>query len=237
LFEPVEACAARYRQSWVVPRKRTFRPFKGRKVFYLAITIYKVGAVVPARFLNLSLLLSNNQQEGGRKMKHILGVLVANQPGVLSKVAGLFSRRGFNIDSLTVGVTEDPNVSRMTIVVEGDESVIEQVSKQLNKLIDVIKVADIAENSVARELALIKVGATPGNRNEIIQIVNVFRAQVVDISKDSMIIEITGDEKKVNALQEMLKDFGIKEMVRTGVIAVDRGNKLIKDEKLQYEEE
>lgn len=170
-------------------------------------------------------------------MKHILGVLVANQPGVLSKVAGLFSRRGFNIDSLTVGVTEDPNVSRMTIVVEGDESVIEQVSKQLNKLIDVIKVADIAENSVARELALIKVGATPGNRNEIIQIVNVFRAQVVDISKDSMIIEITGDEKKVNALQEMLKDFGIKEMVRTGVIAVDRGNKLIKDEKLQYEEE
>jgi len=165
-------------------------------------------------------------------MKHILGVLVTNQPGVLSKVAGLFSRRGFNIESLAVGVTEDPNISRMTIVVDGDEKVIEQVAKQLNKLIDVIKVADIAEDSVTRELALIKVQANPGSRNEIIQIVNVFRAQVVDISKDSMIIEITGDEKKVNALQEMLKDFGIKEMVRTGIIAVDRGNKLIKDENL-----
>ncbi|MFO7295440.1 MAG: acetolactate synthase small subunit [Caldicoprobacter sp.] len=165
-------------------------------------------------------------------MKHILGVLVANQPGVLSKVAGLFSRRAFNIESLAVGVTEDPNISRMTIVVDGDEKVIEQVAKQLNKLIDVIKVADIAEDSVTRELALIKVQADPGNRNEIIQIVNVFRAQVVDISKDSMIIEITGDEKKIDALQEMLKDFGIKEMVRTGIIAVDRGNKLIKDEDL-----
>jgi len=165
-------------------------------------------------------------------LKHILGVLVANQPGVLSKVAGLFSRRAFNIESLAVGVTEDPNISRMTIVVDGDEKVIEQVAKQLNKLIDVIKVADIAEDSVTRELALIKVQADPGNRNEIIQIVNVFRAQVVDISKDSMIIEITGDEKKIDALQEMLKDFGIKEMVRTGIIAVDRGNKLIKDEDL-----
>lgn len=165
-------------------------------------------------------------------MKHILGVLVANQPGVLSKVAGLFSRRAYNIESLAVGVTEDPNISRMTIVVDGDEKVIEQVAKQLNKLIDVIKVADIAEDSVTRELALIKVQADPGNRNEIIQIVNVFRAQVVDISKDSMIIEITGDEKKIDALQEMLKDFGIKEMVRTGIIAVDRGNKLIKDEDL-----
>lgn len=165
-------------------------------------------------------------------MKHILGVLVANQPGVLSKVAGLFSRRAFNIESLAVGVTEDPNISRMTIVVDGDEKVIEQVAKQLNKLIDVIKVADIAEDSVTRELALIKVQADPENRNEIIQIVNVFRAQVVDISKDSMIIEITGDEKKIDALQEMLKDFGIKEMVRTGIIAVDRGNKLIKDEDL-----
>ena len=134
-------------------------------------------------------------------MRHVLGVLVENQPGVLAKVAGLFSRRGFNIESLAVGTTEDPTVSRMTIVVEGDENVIEQVAKQLNKLIDVIRVADIAKDSVARELALIKVHTTPATRNEIIQIVSVFRAQVVDISKDSLIIEITGDQDKVSALQ------------------------------------
>ena len=162
-------------------------------------------------------------------MRHVLGVLVENQPGVLAKVAGLFSRRGFNIESLAVGTTEDPTVSRMTIVVEGDENVIEQVAKQLNKLIDVIKVADIAEDSVKRELALIKVRATPATRNEIIQIVSVFRAQVVDISRDSLIIEITGDQDKISALVEMLKDFGIQEMVRTGIIAVDRGNRLIKN--------
>ena len=168
-------------------------------------------------------------------VKHVLGVLVENQPGVLAKVAGLFSRRGFNIESLAVGTTEDPTVSRMTIVVEGDENVIEQVAKQLNKLIDVIKVADIAQDSVARELALIKVHATPATRNEIIQIVSVFRAQVVDISRDSLIVEITGDEDKINAFVEMLKDFGIKEMVRTGIIAVDRGNRLIKNNNFKEE--
>ena len=168
-------------------------------------------------------------------MRHVLGVLVENQPGVLAKVAGLFSRRGFNIESLAVGTTEDPTVSRMTIVVEGDENVIEQVAKQVNKLIDVIRVADIAKDSVARELALIKVHTTPATRNEIIQIVSVFRAQVVDISKDSLIIEITGDQDKVSALQEMLKDFGIKEMVRTGIIAVDRGNRLIKNNNFKEE--
>jgi acetolactate synthase-1/3 small subunit len=168
-------------------------------------------------------------------VRPVLGVLVENQPGVLAKVAGLFSRRGFNIESLAVGTTEDPTVSRMTIVVEGDENVIEQVAKQLNKLIDVIRVADIAKDSVARELALIKVHTTPATRNEIIQIVSVFRAQVVDISKDSLIIEITGDQDKVSALQEMLKDFGIKEMVRTGIIAVDRGNRLIKNNNFKEE--
>ena len=168
-------------------------------------------------------------------VKHVLGVLVENQPGVLAKVAGLFSRRGFNIESLAVGTTEDPTISRMTIVVEDDENVIEQVAKQLNKLIDVIRVADIAKDSVARELALIKVHTTPATRNEIIQIVSVFRAQVVDISKDSLIIEITGDQDKVSALQEMLKDFGIKEMVRTGIIAVDRGNRLIKNNNFKEE--
>jgi len=168
-------------------------------------------------------------------VKHVLGVLVENQPGVLAKVAGLFSRRGFNIESLAVGTTEDPTISRMTIVVEADENVIEQVAKQLNKLIDVIKVADIAEDSVKRELALIKVRATPATRNEIIQIVSVFRAQVVDISRDSLIIEITGDQDKISALVEMLKDFGIQEMVRTGIIAVDRGNRLIKNNNFKEE--
>ncbi|MBE3101537.1 MAG: acetolactate synthase small subunit [Firmicutes bacterium] len=161
-------------------------------------------------------------------MKYVLGVLVENHPGVLSKVAGLFSRRGFNIDSLAVGVTEDPEISRMTIVVNGDEYIVEQVTKQLNKLIDVIKVAIIGEDSISRELALIKVRATPATRNEIIEIVNIFRAKVVDINKNSVIIEITGDSKKIGALEEMLNDFGILEMVRTGNISIDRGLKMVK---------
>lgn len=161
-------------------------------------------------------------------MKYVLGVLVENHPGVLSKVAGLFSRRGFNIDSLAVGVTEDPEISRITIVVDGDEYIVEQVTKQLNKLIDVIKVAIIGEDSISRELALIKVRATPATRNEIIEIVNIFRAKVVDINKNSVIIEITGDSKKIGALEEMLNDFGILEMVRTGNISIDRGLKMVK---------
>lgn len=170
-------------------------------------------------------------------MKHILGVLVENNPGVLYKVAGLFSRRGFNIDSLAVGVTEDPDVSRMTIVVDGDSYIVEQVTKQLNKLVEVIKVSDISSDSVVRELALIKVRANSNVRNEIIQIVNIFRANVVDIAKDSLTIEITGDGEKISALEDMLKDFGIKEVVRTGIIAVERGNKVIKYTNLQEEEE
>ena len=161
-------------------------------------------------------------------MKHTLAVLVENHPGVLSKVAGLFSRRGFNIDSLAVGITEDPGISRMTIVVDGDEYIIEQVSKQLNKLIYIIKVIDISQESVIRELALIKVNAPSTIRNEIIEIVNIFRAKVLDINKNAMTIEITGDSNKITALQDMLKPFGIQEMVRTGAIAIDRGSKAIK---------
>jgi acetolactate synthase I/III small subunit len=162
-------------------------------------------------------------------MKHTLAVLVENHAGVLSKVSGLFSRRGFNIDSLAVGITEDPKVSRMTIVVDGDEYVIEQVSKQLNKLIDVIKVTDISTDSVVRELALIKVNASASNRNEIIQVVNIFRAKVVDINKASLTIEITGEGRKIAALEDMLQPFGIQEMVRTGSIAIERGNKMSKN--------
>ena len=165
-------------------------------------------------------------------MKHMVAVLVENSPGVLTRVAGLFARRGFNIDSLAVGVTDDPNISRMTIVVDGDDATLEQVSKQLNKLINVIKVSDIsASDSVSRELALVKVHADPARRAQILQIVDIFRAKVVDVGKRSMIIEITGDQEKVDALIQLLREFGIKEVVRTGKIAMDRGVKVIKYEK------
>ncbi|KYO68069.1 MULTISPECIES: acetolactate synthase small subunit [Thermovenabulum] len=162
-------------------------------------------------------------------MKTILSVLVENHPGVLSRVAGLFSRRGFNIDSLAVGTTENPEISRMTIVVEGDEYIVEQVKKQLNKLVDVIKVSKISsDDSVSRELVLIKVDAEPKNRSEIIQIAEIFRANIVDVSRRSMIIELTGDKDKINAFEELVRPFGIKELVRTGLIAMNRGPKTIK---------
>lgn len=159
-------------------------------------------------------------------MRHILAVLVENNPGVLTRVAGLFSRRGYNIDSLTVGRTENPQISRMTIVVEGDDLVLEQVTKQLHKLIDVIKINDItSEQYVDRELVLIKVGADPSVRGEIMQIVDIFRARIVDIGRRTLIIECTGDEGKINAVIESLKPFGIKELVRTGKVAMLRGQK------------
>jgi len=160
--------------------------------------------------------------------KHTLSVLVVNHAGVLSRVAGLFSRRGFNIDSLAVGVTENPEISRMTIVVDGDDYTVEQVSKQLNKLVDVIKVKQLDESdSVSRELALIKVEANTATRGEVIQIVEVFRAKIVDISKNTLTIEASGAVDKVAALEDMLRPFGIKEIVRTGTIAIERGNKHI----------
>jgi acetolactate synthase I/III small subunit len=161
--------------------------------------------------------------------KHTLSVLVENHAGVLSRVAGLFSRRGFNIDSLAVGVTENPEVSRITIVVDGDEYTVEQVSKQLNKLIDVIKIKQLDKaDSVSRELALIKVTATAATRSEIIQIVEIFRANIVDVSKNTLTVEVAGSTEKVTALEDMVRQFGIKEIVRTGTIAIERGNKFIK---------
>ncbi|MDO8686050.1 MAG: acetolactate synthase small subunit [Clostridiales bacterium] len=160
--------------------------------------------------------------------KHTLSVLVENHAGVLSRVAGLFSRRGFNIDSLAVGVTENPDISRMTIVVDGDDYTVEQVSKQLNKLIDVIKIKQLDNtDSVNRELALIKVNAQAAARSEIIQIVEIFRAKIVDVSKNTLTIEISGSSEKVSALEDMIRPFGIKEIVRTGMIAIERGNKSI----------
>lgn len=163
-------------------------------------------------------------------MKNILAVLVENKPGVLTRVAGLFSRRGFNIDSLAVGETTDPEISRMTIVVDADEKTLEQVVKQLNKLINVIKISNITNKGVVvRELLLIKVKTTSGTRQEILQIVDSFRAKVVDLSLDSVVIEVTGDNQKLAALQNLLEHFGILELVRAGKIGILRGSKTTKN--------
>lgn len=159
-------------------------------------------------------------------MKHIISVLVENKFGVLARVAGLFSARGFNIDSLAVGETEDATVSRMTIVVAGDEKILEQVTKQLHKLVDVIKVQDMTkEEHIDRELMLIKVNATGDRRSEVMQIVDIFRAKIVDVSPKSVVVEMTGAPEKVKALLNLLAPFGIKETVRTGRIAMARRGK------------
>jgi len=159
-------------------------------------------------------------------MRHTISVLVENKFGVLARISTLFAARGFNIDSLSVGETENPDVSRMTIVVQGDDRILEQVEKQLNKLVDVIKVFDFLKTQhVERDLALIKVKADKHNRSEILQIVDIFRARIIDFSSETVVIEITGDEEKIDALMSMLKPFGIKEMCRTGIIAMARGSK------------
>lgn len=156
--------------------------------------------------------------------RHTIIALVQDKPGVLTRVASLFRRRGFNIASLAVGKSEQPGLSRMTFVVDGDEDTVNQVTKQLDKLIDVIHVFDISgEEMVARELALIKVKTAPASRGEIIQIVHLFRANVVDVGAQSMVIEITGEEDKINALYNLLQPFGILEMLRTGLVAMVRG--------------
>jgi acetolactate synthase-1/3 small subunit len=164
---------------------------------------------------------------------HTLSVLVENKPGVLSRVTGLFSRRGFNIESLAVGTCEEPDMSRITIVVIGDDAKVEQVMKQLHKLIDVIKVSDLSENErVERELALIKVNAEPGSsRAEVMQIASIFRAQIIDVGAKSVILQITGDTEKIDALEKLLRQFGVKELVRTGRIGILRGTKMVKGEK------
>ena len=164
---------------------------------------------------------SNNNQH-----MHTISVLVENKPGVLARVAGVFARRGYNIESLTVSISEDPTVSRMTIVVTGDESELGQITKQFNKIVDVIKVFDhTGEDLVEREIALIKVRATADTRGEIMQIVDIFRANIVDVSPDSVIVESTGGSRKVDAIEDLLKKFGIIEMVRTGRTALVRGEK------------
>jgi acetolactate synthase I/III small subunit len=162
-------------------------------------------------------------------MKHIISVLVENHFGVLAHVSGLFSARGFNIDSLAVGETEDTTISRMTIVAHGDDRVIEQIKKQLDKLIDVIKVQDLTtddEEMIERELVLVKVNAKASDRSDLMQIVNTFRAKIVDVNQKSVTVEVTGNQSKIDAMLQLLKPFGLKEVVRTGTIAISRKSEL-----------
>jgi acetolactate synthase-1/3 small subunit len=156
--------------------------------------------------------------------KHALVAMVADKPGVLNRMASLFRRRGFNIESIAVGHSELPNISRMTIVVNGTTATVEQVRKQLDKVVDVIKVSDVTgEGTITRELALIKVKTTSANRSEVMQIVDIFRANIVDVASDSVTVEVTGDENKIDSLYNLLRGFGIKEIARTGCVAMTRG--------------
>lgn len=168
-------------------------------------------------------------------MKHIISILVENKFGVLSRISGLFSGRGYNIESLTVNLTDDPNVSMMTIITYGDDSVIEQIIKQLRKLINVLKVRDLTSYShIERELVLVKVFVPQKHRSDIYNIVNTFRGNVLDLTADSMVIEITGSEDKLAAFLEILRPYGIIELVRSGCLAIGRGNKATSDmEKLK----
>jgi len=152
-------------------------------------------------------------------------MLVQNRPGVLLRVAGLFARRAFNIESISVGTTQDPSVSRMTIVVAEDPHTIEQIPRQLDKLVNVLWVEVLDEESVSRELALIKVACEPASRANLMQMVSVFRANVVDVSPDSLIVECTGDVRKIAALLELLREFGIQEVARAGTVAMSRGSR------------
>ena len=157
--------------------------------------------------------------------KHTIVALVENKPGVLNRIASLFRRRGFNIESIAVGHSETPQLSRVTIVVNGTDAMVEQVRKQLEKLVDTVKVVDITgDNIVARELALIKVRANTNTRGEIVELVDIFRANIIDVSMDSLTIEITGDEDKINSFLNLMRGFGIKEIARTGRVATVRGN-------------
>ncbi len=166
--------------------------------------------------------------------RHTLSVLVEDKPGVLARVASLFSRRGFNIESLAVGPTEVPEVSRMTIVVSVEGLPLEQVTKQLNKLINVLKIVELdEESSVQRAIALVKVKADAGQRSSILEVVQLFRAKVVDVALDAVTIEVTGNDDKIEALLKLLEPYGIKELVKSGVIAVSRGGRSITDRALR----
>lgn len=163
-------------------------------------------------------------------MRYTLSVLTENRPGVLAQISSLLSRRGFNIESITAGITNEPDITRITLVVEGDKYVLSQITRQLEKLVDVITVRDFSdEAAVDRELLMVKVKASADSRAEIIQITDVFRARVVDMSPDTMILEMTGGDEKIEALIRLLDKFGVLELARTGKISLLRGNKLTRD--------
>ncbi len=160
--------------------------------------------------------------------QHTITVLVDNKPGVLARVSGLFARRGYNIESLSVSITDDPEVSRMTIVVIGDADILEQITKQLHKLVDVLKVYDYLDTPMlARELALVKVTAEPGQRTELLQLVEIFRGRVLDVGEKTLVIEVTGGSDKIDAFEKQLEPFGVRELVRTGRIAMMRGGRTV----------
>ncbi|MED7954293.1 MULTISPECIES: acetolactate synthase small subunit [unclassified Streptomyces] len=166
--------------------------------------------------------------------KHTLSVLVENKPGVLARIASLFSRRGFNIDSLAVGPTEHPDVSRMTIVVNVEDLPLEQVTKQLNKLVNVIKIVELDQSAaIQRELVLVKVRADSETRSQIVEIVQLFRAKTVDVSPDAVTIEATGSSDKLEAMLRMLEPYGVKELVQSGLVAIGRGARSITDRSLR----
>jgi acetolactate synthase-1/3 small subunit len=172
--------------------------------------------------LNLDDLRATGGARSGRK--HILSLLVENKPGVLARIAGLFARRGFNIDSLAVGPTDDTTISRLTLTVDGATHPIDQVTKQLHKLVNVIKIRDLEpDEAVARELALFKITADGDSRAQIMQFAEIFRGKIVDVHKRSLTVEVTGNDDKIEAFEEMVRPFGLIEMVRTGEIAVSRG--------------
>jgi acetolactate synthase-1/3 small subunit len=166
--------------------------------------------------------------------RHTLSVLVENKPGVLARVAGLFSRRGFNIDSLAVGPTEHPEVSRMTIVVNVEESPLEQVTKQLNKLVEVIKIVELdPDQSVARELLLVKVRADAESRGQVLEVVQLFKAKVVDVATDAITVQVTGNQGKLEDFLRIVEPFGVRELVQSGMVAIGRGGRSITDRTLK----
>lgn len=181
-----------------------------------------MGEPATKEVLSLDQLEAAGQLRTGRK--HILSILVENKPGVLTRIAGLFARRGFNIDTLAVGPTDDERVSRITLTLDGAKHPIDQVTKQLHKLVNVIKIRDLEPGeALSRELALFKVSADGANRSEVMQICEIFRAKIVDVSRRSLVVEVTGDCDKVDAFERLVRPFGLVEMARTGEIAIARG--------------
>jgi acetolactate synthase-1/3 small subunit len=167
-------------------------------------------------------------------MRHVITALVINEPGVLANVAGMFAARGFNIDSLVVGRTEDPDLSRMTVVVDADDNTLEQVRKQLAKLVPVVQVRDFTGTRyIERDLALLTITATAATRSEVVELVNLFRGKVVDIARNSLVVELSGPEEKIEAFIELVGPYGIRELARTGVIAVARGTQPKREEPLE----